>query len=192
MPVRLRGGERARRLHRAQHAGLGAVARAPAAARAPRAASATAVAIARFVVGVMRACGIAARPARAAETPCSGSAASPGSKADLMRRCWSSSCAVNCTGIRSRFSTPTPCSPVRQPPTSTHSFRMSAPNCSGLVEALRVVGVEHDQRMQVAVAGVEDVGDLQAVAVATSRRCGAARPAAGWSGSRRPCTDSPG
>ena len=34
-----------------------------------------------------------------------------------------------------------------------------------LVEAGRVVGVEHDQRMQVAVAGVEDVGDLQAVVV---------------------------
>jgi hypothetical protein len=32
-----------------------------------------------------------------------------------------------CTAIRSRFSTPTPCSPVRQPPTSTHSFRISAP-----------------------------------------------------------------
>ena len=35
-----------------------------------------------------------------------------------------------------------------------------------LVEAVRIVGVEHDQRMQVAVAGVEDVGDLQAVRVA--------------------------
>ena len=63
---------------------------------------------------------------------------------------------------------------------------------SALCEAGRIVGVEHDQRMQIAVAGVEDVGDLQPVARPTSRRCGAARRAAGWSGSRRPCTDSPG
>ena len=33
-------------------------------------------------------------------------------------------------GIRSRFSTPTPCSPVSTPPTSTQSRRMSAPNFS--------------------------------------------------------------
>ena len=32
--------------------------------------------------------------------------------------------------IRSRFSMPTPCSPVRQPPTSTQSFRISAPTAS--------------------------------------------------------------
>ena len=34
----------------------------------------------------------------------------------------------------------------------------------GLGELLRVVGVEQDQRMQIAVAGVEDVGDREAVA----------------------------
>ena len=33
-------------------------------------------------------------------------------------------------GIRSRFSTPTPCSPVSTPPTSTQRRRMSAPNAS--------------------------------------------------------------
>ena len=35
----------------------------------------------------------------------------------------------------------------------------------GGMEAGGIVGIEHDQRMQIAVAGVEDVGDLQAVAV---------------------------
>src|SRR5262249_48362992 len=53
-----------------------------------------------------------------------------GSEADLMRRCCASSVGVNCTLIRSRFSTPTPCSPVRQPPTSTQRVKMSAPNFS--------------------------------------------------------------
>ncbi len=85
-----------------------------------------------------------------------------GSKADLMRRCCSSSCSANWYGIWYRFSTPTPCSPVKQPPTSTQSFSMSAPNVSALnVKTAGVVGVEHDQRMQIAVAGMEDVGHLQ-------------------------------
>src|SRR6185312_8388085 len=53
-----------------------------------------------------------------------------GSQSDLIRRCWSSSTGVNWTPIRSRFSTPTPCSPVRQPPTSTQSVRISAPKRS--------------------------------------------------------------
>ena len=38
------------------------------------------------------------------------------------------SASENIAGIRSRFSTPTPCSPVSTPPTSTHRRRMSAPN----------------------------------------------------------------
>jgi hypothetical protein len=37
---------------------------------------------------------------------------------------------VNIDPIRSRFSTPTPCSPVSTPPTSTQSLRMSAPKSS--------------------------------------------------------------
>src|SRR5690606_23431829 len=48
---------------------------------------------------------------------------------------FTSICAARSAGaywwpIRSRFSTPTPCSPVRQPPTSTQSFRISAPSAS--------------------------------------------------------------
>ena len=42
----------------------------------------------------------------------------------------SRSASLNIAGIRSRFSTPTPCSPVSTPPTSTQSRRMSAPNAS--------------------------------------------------------------
>ena len=42
---------------------------------------------------------------------------------------------------------------------------MSAPKVSALWKLAGIVGVEHDQRVQVAVAGVEDVGDLQAAAV---------------------------
>ena len=86
-----------------------------------------------------------------------------GSKAHLTRICWSRSISLNISGIRSRFSTPTPCSPVSTPPTSTQSRRMSAPKLFGLVEFARLVGVVEDQRMQIAVAGVEDVGDAQAV-----------------------------
>ena len=36
----------------------------------------------------------------------------------------------------------------------------------GGVEAGGIVGIEHDQRVQIAVPGMEDVGDLQAVGVA--------------------------
>ena len=39
--------------------------------------------------------------------------------------------SVNCTRIRSRFSMPTPCSPVRQPPTATHSSRISCARLLG-------------------------------------------------------------
>ena len=54
------------------------------------------------------------------------------SNAHLSRCCWARSASVNIAGIRSRFSTPTPCSPVSTPPTSTQSLRISAPNASVL------------------------------------------------------------
>ena len=56
------------------------------------------------------------------------------------------SVSLNCTRIRSRFSMPTPCSPVRQPPTATHSSRISAPACSARSACVGVVGVVEDQR----------------------------------------------
>jgi hypothetical protein len=58
---------------------------------------------------------------------------------------------------------PTPCSPVMVPPTSTDSSRILPPKAGGALHLALDVGVEHDQRMQVAVAGVEDVGAAQAV-----------------------------
>ena len=68
-----------------------------------------------------------------------------------------SSAAPNCTHIWLIFSTPTPCSPVMVPPTSTHFSSISAANASVRCSWSGVVGVEQDQRMQVAVAGVEHV-----------------------------------
>ena len=46
-----------------------------------------------------------------------------GSKAHLTRCCWFRSSSLNMVSIRSRFSTPTPCSPVSTPPTSTQSLQ---------------------------------------------------------------------
>ena len=62
-----------------------------------------------------------------------------------------------------RFSTPTPCSPVIEPPSAMHSRRISAAQRLGAIERARLAAVEQDQRVQVAVAGVEDVGDADAV-----------------------------
>ena len=62
--------------------------------------------------------------------PCPGLSRCSGSKAHLTRCCWSRSASVNIVPMRSRFSTPTPCSPVNTPPTATQSFNMSAPNAS--------------------------------------------------------------
>ena len=52
----------------------------------------------------------------------------------------------------------------------------------GPVRLVGVVGIVEDQRMQVAVAGVEDVGDLEAVRSADLRRSGPAPRAAAPSG----------
>ena len=52
----------------------------------------------------------------------------------------------------------------------------------GLLQLARVVGVEQDQRVQIAVAGVEDVGDLEPVAGADLARPAGAPPAGGRSG----------
>ena len=58
----------------------------------------------------------------------------------------SSSAGENCTHMESIFSTPTPCSPVIVPPSSTHSSRMSAPNRSarshspGMLASNRISG----------------------------------------------------
>ena len=62
----------------------------------------------------------------------------------------------------------------------------------GAMQLVAVVGIEQDQRMQVAVAGMEDVGAAQAVRASPCRRSrSACRPGAcaGWSS---PCTCSRG
>jgi hypothetical protein len=61
------------------------------------------------------------------------------------------------------FSMPTPCSPVIVPPTLMQSSRMSEAYCLGLLELARVVRVVEDERVQVAVARVEDVRAAQPV-----------------------------
>jgi len=76
-----------------------------------------------------------AASARCAATVSSGKtlpgfSSQAGSNTSFTAICAAMSSAVNCAPIRSRFSTPTPCSPVRQPPTSTHRRRMSAPKAS--------------------------------------------------------------
>ena len=101
----------------------------------------------------------------------------PGSKADLIRRCWSSSCALNCTGIRSRFSTPTPCSPVRQPPTSTHSFRMSAPNCSALWKLTGSLASNMISGCRLPSPAWKMLATFRAIIVGHLAECGAARQA---------------
>ncbi len=53
-----------------------------------------------------------------------------GSNTVLMRICTARSVAENCDAISSRFSMPTPCSPVRQPPNSTQSLRIASPAAS--------------------------------------------------------------
>ena len=65
-------------------------------------------------------------------------------------------------GRKSRFSTPMPCSPVIEPPRLTQRSRISPASASARSTRAALAAVEEDQRVQVAVAGVEDVGDAQA------------------------------
>ena len=60
----------------------------------------------------------------------------------------------------------------------------------GPLELARRVGVVEDQRVQIAVAGMEHVGDAQARSARTSRRCGSAPPAGARAGWCRPCSSS--
>src|SRR5262245_267310 len=66
-----------------------------------------------------------------------GLSSQSGSNTPFTRICWAMSAAVNCTRISSRFSMPTPCSPVRQPPSLTQSLRISAPHISARSSSAR-------------------------------------------------------
>ena len=61
----------------------------------------------------------------------------------------------------------------------------------GRLELARLVGVIEDQRMQIAVAGMEDVGDAQPVLLRQLAHAGAAPSAAPCAGWCRPCSNSP-
>src|SRR5690606_15703427 len=50
-----------------------------------------------------------------------GLSSPPESNAHLTLCCWAMSISLNISGIRSRFSMPTPCSPVSTPPSSTQA-----------------------------------------------------------------------
>ena len=86
-----------------------------------------------------------------------------GSNARRSRSIASRSLGPNMSGIEHALSTPIPCSPVSEPPASMHASRMAT---ARLLRALGLAGhagvVEHE-RVQVAVARVEDVADAQAV-----------------------------
>ena len=60
----------------------------------------------------------------------------------------------------------------------------------GALDLALVRGVVEDQRMQIAVAGMKDIGDLQAFAFARSRPCRRAPRAGARAGSCRPCRDN--
>ncbi len=70
--------------------------------------------------------------------------------------------ALNMRDMYLDLSTPTPCSPVIEPPWLMHSSRI-APDSSSAASAWAAIGVvEEHERVQVAVAGVEHVRDSQA------------------------------
>ena len=110
-----------------------------------------------------RAGGRVRRSDEAVERPCPGLSKPSGSNAHLTRCWWARSVSSNIVPIRSRFSTPTPCSPVRHAadldaePQDVGAERLGALDFAGLV------GVVEDQRMQIAVAGMKHIGDAEAV-----------------------------
>ncbi len=56
-----------------------------------------------------------------------------------------------------------PCSPVMLPPSSMHALEDSWPAAEHPLDLVGVALVEEQDRVDVAVAGVEDVGDAQIV-----------------------------
>ena len=136
------------------------------------------------------ACGRARRSGAASGNTLPGLSRPLASKAHFSRCCWLRSISENIAGIRSRFSTPTPCSPVSTPPTSTQSLQDVGAERLRPLELARLVGIVQDQRMQIAVAGVEHVGDAQPVLLrqlAHAREHLRQLARAGWC---RPCSSS--
>ena len=67
----------------------------------------------------------------------------------------------NIRGMWCFLSTPTPCSPVIEPPASTHASRMREASSAARSRLMRAVVT--DQRVQVAVSGMEDIRHAQSV-----------------------------
>ena len=88
------------------------------------------------------------------------------------------------------FSTPMPCSPVMLPPSATHASRISRPAASTRATSSAVALVEEEDRVDVAVAGVEDVADAQAVALGGRRDARAGCRARACAARRRPACSS--
>ena len=178
--------EAARRLHRAQHADLGAVAadqqRLARPAQLATMRLATAASLDRALARSRQRARCARMAGLRSGNTLAGFSSQPGSNADLMRRCWSSSLRGELHRHQVALLDADAVLAGQAAADLDAQLQDVGAEVLRLVEAVGIVGVEHDQRMQVAVAGVEDVGDLQAVGVATSRRCGAARRAGGWSG----------
>ena len=98
----------------------------------------------------------------------------------------SKSSGANCLGMNSIFSTPMPCSAVTLPPQAMHSARISRPACQHAGDLLGIALVEEQNRMHVAVAGVGDVDDAQAVLPLDLGDAARACAAAGCAARRRP------
>ena len=56
---------------------------------------------------------------------------------------------------------------------------MSAPHASALASDLGSVDIEHDQRVEIAVSRMKDIGDLESESIANFQICHATRPASG-------------
>ena len=92
-----------------------------------------------------------------------GLASPAGSNAQRRRWNASRSASPNIFGMCFFLSTPTPCSPVIEPPASRQASRIRPDSSSARSASPSTRAVVADERVQVAVAGVEDVGDDQPV-----------------------------
>ena len=75
----------------------------------------------------------------------------------------------NSLGMNSIFSTPIPCSPVTLPADRDALVQDLVARQEDALDLLGVALVEEEDRVDVAVAGVEDVGDPEVVPLADRR-----------------------
>src|ERR1035441_2229127 len=86
-----------------------------------------------------------------------------GSSADLIRWVRASASGPSCAPSHGRFRVPTPCSPVIVPSSARATSITPAIACSARNTLFGIERVEHDQRVEVAVAGVAEGGDRHLV-----------------------------